>query len=360
MEVPLRSVSDVELRAVIHFLTAKNETATDIHRELTFVYGEGCMSIQMVRRWRVLFLEGRENVHDELRSGRPTTVTANNAVVAIRNVVEEDRRVTIDEILVRLPPGIEIRRSSIGKILTDDLHYRKVCARWVPRLLTDIHKQQRMNSARIFLEMHGREGGQLISRIVTGDETWVHHATPETKRQSMVWKTACESAPKKAKVAHSAGKVMATVFWDCKGILLVDYLPRGTTVNAERYCDVLTKLRATIKRKRPGLLTRKVLLMHDNARPHSAKKTQDLLGQFNWEIFSHPLYSPDLAPSDFHLFPHLKVHLGGLRFHNDFEVETEVNRWFKKQGTQWYTQGIEKLVPRYQKCLDKEDDYVEK
>ncbi|UYV69936.1 hypothetical protein LAZ67_7001266 [Cordylochernes scorpioides] len=96
---------------------AKNETAVNIHRDLVSVYGEGCISIQMVRRWRSWFLEGRQNVHDDERSGRPVTATDNAAVAAVRNVVEADRRVTIDEIIIRLPPGIEIGRSSIGTIM---------------------------------------------------------------------------------------------------------------------------------------------------------------------------------------------------------------------------------------------------
>ncbi|UYV77167.1 hypothetical protein LAZ67_14003477 [Cordylochernes scorpioides] len=176
---------------------------------LVFVYGEECMSIQMVRRWRSWFLEGRQNVHDDERSGSPVTATDNAAVAAVRNVVEADRRVTIDEIMIRLPPGIEIRRSSIGIIRSEILNFLKVCTRWVPRLLLENHKQQRMEAARAFLEMHQRDGDQLFSRIVTGDESWVYLSTPETKRKSMVWKKPEESAPKKAKVTISAGKVMA-------------------------------------------------------------------------------------------------------------------------------------------------------
>ncbi|UYV60803.1 hypothetical protein LAZ67_1002375, partial [Cordylochernes scorpioides] len=138
--------------------------------------------------------------------------------------------------MIRLPPGIEIRRSSIGTIMSDVLNFLKVCTRWVPHLLLEKHKQQRVEAARAFLEMHQRDGDQLFSRIVTGDESWVHHSTPETKRQSMVWKKPEESAPKKAKVTISAGKVMA-------------------------------------------------------------------MENFKWEIFTHPPYSPKLAPSDFHLYP---------------------------------------------------------
>ncbi|UYV60971.1 hypothetical protein LAZ67_1002950 [Cordylochernes scorpioides] len=207
-----------------------------------------------------------QNVHDDERSGSPVTATDNAAVAAVRNVVEADRRVTIDEIIIRLPPGIEIRRSSIGTIMSDVLDFRKVCARWVARLLLENHKQQRMEAARIFLEMHQRDGDQLFSRIVTGDESWVHHSTPETKRQSMVWKKPKESAPKKAKVTIYAGKVMG-------------------------------------------------------------------MENFKWEIFTHPPHSPELAPSDFHLYPALKWHLGGKHFANDDEVQAEANHWLRRQDT---------------------------
>ncbi|UYV60525.1 hypothetical protein LAZ67_1001418 [Cordylochernes scorpioides] len=122
IELPLVNVSTCELRSVIRFFTAKNETAVNIHRNLVSVYGEGCMSIQMVRRWRSWFLEGRQNVHDDERSDRPVTATDNAAVAAVRNVVEANRRVTIDEIMIRLPPGIEIGCSSIGTIMSDVLN----------------------------------------------------------------------------------------------------------------------------------------------------------------------------------------------------------------------------------------------
>ncbi|UYV79252.1 GSTK1 [Cordylochernes scorpioides] len=105
-KLPLVNMSTCELHSVIRFFTAKNETAVNIHRNLVSVYGEGCMSIQMVRRWRSWFLEGWQNVHDDERSGRPVTATDNAAVAAVWNVVEADRRVTIDKIMIRLPPGI--------------------------------------------------------------------------------------------------------------------------------------------------------------------------------------------------------------------------------------------------------------
>ncbi|KAJ4452248.1 hypothetical protein ANN_03766 [Periplaneta americana] len=124
----------------------------------------------------------------------------------------------------------------------------------------------------------------------------------------------------KFKQTLSVRKVICTVFWDRKGILLIDFLPRGKTVNADRYCETLRKLRRAIQNKRRGMLTAGVVLLRDNARPHTARRTAAVLTEFEWKLFDHPPYSPDLAPSDFHVFLHLKKFLSsGERFGNDEE-----------------------------------------
>jgi histone-lysine N-methyltransferase SETMAR len=72
-----------------------------------------------------------------------------------------------------------------------------------------------------------------------------------------------------------------------------------------------------------------------------------------------PLYSLDLAPSDFHVFLHQKTYLGGRRFHNDSEVKEAVHTLFAWQAASFYDTGIQKLVPRYDKCLNNGRNYVE-
>jgi histone-lysine N-methyltransferase SETMAR len=76
------------------------------------------------------------------------------------------------------------------------------------------------------------------------------------------------------------------------------------------------------------------------------------IATFGWEQFDHPHYSPHLAPSDFHVFLHLKTFLGGRWFHDDNEVKEVVNIWFASQAASFYVAGIQKLVPRYDKCLN--------
>jgi len=103
-------------------------------------------------------------------------------------------------------------------------------------------------------------------------------------------------------------------------------------------------------------LSRGVCLLHDNAQPHSAHFTTALLEKFKWDILDHPPYSPDLAPTDFHLFLNPKKHLAGEKFDDDNEFMT----WFKGQAADFYDSGIQKLVPRLNKCLGNAGDNVEK
>lgn len=133
-----------------------------------------------------------------------------------------------------------------------------------------------------------------------------HHVTPETKAASMTWKHPSSPTPRKFQSQQSAKKIMATVFWDAKDVLLVEFLPYGQTINAGGYCEVLDRLREAVRRKRPGRLRKGVIIQHDNATPHTAKLTKDWLQRYGWDVLQHPPYSPDLAPSDYHLFGPLK------------------------------------------------------
>jgi hypothetical protein len=79
--------------------------------------------------------------------------------------------------------------------------------------------------------------------------------------------------------------------------------------------------------------------------------TAALLEKFKWDVLDHPPYSPDLAPSDFHLFLHLKKYLGGKKFDDYDEVQEEIMTWFKGQAADFYDLGIQTLVPRHNQCL---------
>ncbi|GBL74462.1 Mariner Mos1 transposase [Araneus ventricosus] len=147
---------------------------------------------------------------------------------------------------------------------------------------------------------------------------------------------------------------------DRKGVLLVDFMPIGTTINANRYCETLRKLWRAIENKRRGMLSGGIVLLHDNACPHTAAATQELLDQFVWEIFDHLPYSPVLAPSDFHLFLKQKEFLGDKCFGSDVELENAVTTCLNEPAAEDYNMGVLQLVDRYDNSLNVGGDYVEK
>ena len=152
---------------------------------------------------------------------------------------------------------------------------------------------------------------------------------------------------------------MASVFWDAKGIVFIDYLQKGKTINGEYYAKLLRELRQAIKSKQPGKLTKGVLLHQDNASAHNSLVAMSAVHDCGFELIDHPPYSPDLAPSDYFLFPNLKKHLAGKRYETD-DVISAVEDFFEGQEENFYATGIRELQHRWKKCVDRRGDYVEK
>jgi len=161
------------------------------------------------------------------------------------------------------------------------------------------------------LEFFWRDPNDFLSRLVAMDETGLYHYDPETKQQSMEWQHSGPPRPKKFQVQKSAGKVLASTFWDQDGILLIDYyLPKGQTINTEYYSSLLVQLKDILKEKCRGKVTKGVLFLHDNALAHWTLA----LAYLGFQCLDHPPYSQDLAPLDYHLFPGLKKQLKGHYF----------------------------------------------
>ena len=119
-------------------------------------------------------------------------------------------------------------------------------------------------------------------------KSWAHHYEPDTKRQSMQWHHLGSPSPKKFKCSPSAGKVMMTVFCYHRGVIFIDFLPKGETLNSHKYCDTLKKLVRAIRVKRPSM--QKVILHHDNARPQTARATAAAIAKKGWMVMPHPAY----------------------------------------------------------------------
>ena len=137
--------------------------------------------------------------------------------------MRENHRLTVRIIVEQ----VNINRETVRKILTEDLDMRKVCAKMVPKELTEEQKQRRVT---IFQDLLERQD-DILGRVTTDDETCVYQYDPETKRQSAQWKTANSPRPKKFRRSKSRVKTMMPTFFDIRGIVHYEFVPTGQTVN---------------------------------------------------------------------------------------------------------------------------------
>ncbi|UYV69388.1 hypothetical protein LAZ67_6003414 [Cordylochernes scorpioides] len=135
--------------------------------------------------------------------------------------------------------------------------------------------------------------------------------------------------------------------------ILSDLDDQVQRMNSDLYCDILVnKLKPGIRNIRRGMLSKGVLFLHDNARPHTSCKTVSTIIKSGFEVLEHPAYSPDLAPSDYFLFGLIKKELKGKRFDSDEDVQKVVQDIFHTLPKSAYKEGIYKLTERWRQCIE--------
>ena len=346
--------SKIEQRINLKFLVKLNKTATESFRMLTEVYGEECMSRARVFEWHKRFCEGREDVEDDERSGRPCTSKTDENVQKVEEIVRNDRRLSIRMIAEM----VHIDKETVRQILHDNLNMTKVCAKVVPRLLTPDQKENRKRICAEILEQI-EANPNFLENVITCDETWIFQYDPETKRQSMHWKTPSSPRLKKARQSKSKFKAMLIVFFDIKGVILEEWVPDGATVNQHYYKQVLETLRERVRRKRPQLWENGFILHQDNAPAHSALSVKQFLAEKRITVLEHPPYSPDLAPCDFFLFPKVKSELKGTRFESVNGVKKKTTELLRQLTENDLQHCFDQWKTRMQRCVDAEGEYIE-
>ena len=149
------------------------------------------------------------------------------------------------------------------------------------------------------------------------------------------------------------------IWWDWKGVLYYELLPENETINSNKYCSQLDQLKAALNEKRPELVNRKHITFHqDNARPHVSLMTRQKLLQLGWEVLIHPPYSPDIAPSDFHLFRSLQNSLNRKNFNSLEDCKRHLGQFFAQKDKMFWEDGIIKLPGKWQNVVEQKGEYV--
>jgi len=196
----------LEQRYAIKFCAKLGNSGSETLQLLRTAYGDAVLSSAQVFRWHKAFKDGRESVEDEQRTGRPTSRTGNN-VARVKVVLDRDQRLNVRLIAEE----VGLPKTDVHRIIMEDLHMRKICAKLVPKNLSDEQKDNRVLVSQELLDRVTSEPS-FLQRVITGDETWVFKYDPTTKRQDSEWHTSQSLRPKKARMSKSRVKSMCVFF----------------------------------------------------------------------------------------------------------------------------------------------------
>ena len=311
-------------------------------RNICAALGEGTVADRTCRHWFKRFQEGDISLEDYPRSGRPVECD----VERLQALIEDNPRLTTRELSTMLGCNystIDRQLHQMGKV--------NKLGTWVPHQLTPDNIQQRITICNSLLLKRNRY--RFLQQIVTGDEKWVLYVNHTRKRQ---WVNREDLPDPEPKTDLHPKKVMLSVWWDFQGIIYFELLPPNTTVDSELYCNQLQNLKVALQAKRPE--RHKVRLLHDNAKPHISKVTRQKLEELGWQVLPHPPYSPDLAPSDYHLFRSLRNHLSEKHFDDQDHLKLDLETFFHSHSKKFYEDGIMDLPKRWEYVVDNNGAYV--
>jgi hypothetical protein len=242
-------------------------------------------------------------------------------------------------------------------ILTAELGMHRVADKFVPRIQTADQKQQRVSVCEELRHI-ASDDATFLSRVITGDESWIYGSDPETKQQPSQWKSPNSPRPKKERQVKSKVKSMLIIFFDIKEIVHKEFVLAGQTVNSSHYCDILRKLRENVQRLRYELWRQtNWLLHHDNAPSHSSIFTRESLTNNN--MTCHPPTHPTSLtwpPATF-LFPRLKIKLKGRSFDTFEVIEAESEAVMNTLIELDFHDAFKKWQKRWEQCIRAEGDY---
>jgi len=324
------SVRDTIKRCVLDGIK-QSETIKFIQRTSS---GDNSLSPTQIKYWFNQFKNGRQAIKDLSNRRRGLTVTDRTNVIIARELILEDRQITIDELADRM----KISHGSAHTIVSKNLNMKRVEGKWIPRKLSEIEREKRIDVCRQNLRKFKRK----MNSIVTMDESWVYFYDPKTTKELQMWKSPDSPQPKAVKSARFVKKVMLIAFFDSRGMVYYDFVKKGSTVNGKYF---IRSCRKAISRARIRL-NFQPLLHFDNAPCHRSREVNDFFTESDVQVVPHPPYSPDLAPCDFFLFPKLKKYLRGHIYASEKELKRTVSYYLNRVQETAFKNSFDNWIKR--------------
>lgn len=314
----------------------------DATRNICAALRQDVLSQATAYRWYLRFDNGDYSLEDQTHPGRPVELD----IDALQALVKSDPRQTTR----CLASALGCDQSTVDRHL-NELGYRNILGALVPHVLSPEQKNHRVDICMSLFSKQRRF--EWLDYLITGDEKWVLYVNMARKRE---WIGPGDQPSPTSKAELHPKKVMLCLWWDVRGIIYWELLPTNTTITATVYSAQLERLKEKIKAVRPK--QDKFYFLHDNARPHIALSVRQKLIKFNWELLPHPPYSPDLAPSDYHLFRSLSNNLREKIFDDQTDLVSYLDNFFLSQPKEFYRNGIHSLSARWQQVIESGGEYI--
>ncbi len=302
-----------------------------------------------MEHWLTQSRRGRITIENEPRDPRPSLHRTEEQLAILKECLADTKSWSVWELSFKL----EIPKTTIHRMLRQDLGLTKRLAKWVPHVLSEEQKKCRITVARVNLERPARKRN-LFGRLVAIDESWVALYSPPARDQMRFWLEPEAAAPNvPLPELHERNHLMIMAM-DLDGVAFFSFLEENETLTSEKYCDFLNEHMEVWCQKKN---VRKPIILHDNARPHKAHVVRELIEKKGWSLLEHSPYSLDMNPCDYNGFGQIKRRIKGTRYTGFVELKSSCKEVISDLNGRGALTGLRNLPKIWRTFIDNNGDY---
>ncbi|RCN38109.1 transposase [Ancylostoma caninum] len=293
-----------------------------------------------------------ENEILEESAGQNRTPPHDEASI-IKSLMEADPTKSISELARELKIS---SKAVVSYLHSSNTSTEKEVGRWVPDERT---LQCRVEICSSLLLRNIRD--PFLDRIVVYGEKWIYF---ENRKRATVWLDDAVPICSESAGAQNGEKVLLTMWWTSIGMIHYHFVRGGKPMAEDQFLRHITNMYKKLECKQPGLVSeldvKGLFLLCDNPRPYTSLKSTVRLHQYRFEVLPHPPQSPDLLPSNYHVFRHLNCDLAGKNFYTEAEVERAFLSFIASRKPEFFSDGLAELALRWRKCVSSNGGYFNK
>ena len=346
MAVPFHVPDEIK-RGYVALRGVLGDTAATIEKDLITLYGDRAPKTTFIYKWKDAIRNGVTSFNDAPRPGRPSQYDETDRVIL--SILEEEPFSSVRSIASKL----DLCRETVRIILKEKLGLQKFKCRWVPNILTQSHKDNRILCSRQMLGTIDENGG--VDGIITGDEAWFFFDNPSDGQ----WSKSPSEVRRNVNRTVKSQKVMVTIFWSVNGFHVIEVLPEGHTFDSEYFISLVKMLKKRIFPPKSKRWSKKIYLHLDNAPVHRSRATTTTAQKIGFCMLRHPPYSPDIAPSDFFLFGYIKEKLKNCHYGSTDRLMTAIYNIIDGIPPELIANVMRNWISRLHMVIESDGDYIE-